>query len=344
MRATLPAITVKNMVSNVFIFYNYKIESVTVISYIMGIVSDAEIIQLAENNGCSNVLIERPKDKTRGKSTIYVNYTCECGNPNGGTLWYRFKKNPRCVGCAIAIKRGSDEETIRQTLIGSNLEYVGHKRVFLLGNVKTFVKFICECDKDTTRIIKESPIEQLKYDKSKCNICAQTRRNAGTKQAFIERGDEINAKRINTVRERYGVDYVTQDNEIRIRSAKNGYLSKKYIFPSGREISCQGYEPLAYDILLKSNIDEDDIWTDDVIGSCRAFPKFIYEFCEIQHRYFPDIYVASEDKFIEVKSDYTMNVEYDKNILKAQTVKKYGYNIEIWIFNGSKKLIEILRF
>jgi hypothetical protein len=97
-----------------------------------------------------------------------------------------------------------------------------------------------------------------------------------------------------------------QNNEVKALAMKNSYYVKNYTFPSGHIISCQGYEPLAINLLLRNGIDENDIWIDDQVGSCKAFPKFMYEYDDSIHRYYPDIYVASEDRFIEVKSEYTM--------------------------------------
>jgi len=41
-------------------------------------------------------------------------------------------------------------------------------------------------------------------------------------------------------------------------------------------------------------------------------PEIWYEFEDKRRRYYPDIYIKSQNKIIEVKSDYTFYKEYDK--------------------------------
>lgn len=43
-------------------------------------------------------------------------------------------------------------------------------------------------------------------------------------------------------------------------------------------------------------------------------------------------YIKSQNKIIEVKSDYTFYKEYDKNLAKAQRVLSLGYSFEFRIY------------
>lgn len=305
-------------------------------------VTDETILAFAAEHACTNVVITRPKDR-RGKHGIYISYTCACGKP-AGTLWKRFKVHPMCKSCSFSTDRGNDDNSIREMLHASGLEFISCERRFLNGKVKAFVKFICTCDKDTSRVVNEMAVEHLKYDKSKCTRCVRDRIRSGLIKAFSERLDEINSKRIATNRSKYGVDNVIQNPEIALKASKNNYLQKDYKFPSGRVVSCQGYEPLAYELLLSKGVDEEDIYVEKDITDSAAFPTFKYEYEGKARRYLPDIYIASEDKIIEVKSDYTFEIQRERNILKALSVKKYGYAVEIWIFNKYNKLIQTLTF
>jgi hypothetical protein len=205
------------------------------------------------------------------------------------------------------------------------------------------VKFICDCDRETTRVIRETQWDIL-LSGGKCVDCGNKRRKESNVKVYAENGAAIYEKNKKTTLEKYGVEHVMQCAEIAERSLKNSYLRKTYTFPSGNEVLCQGYEPLAFDMLLQQGVEEIDIFTDKMIGSYSMLPKFMYEFDGSTRRYYPDIYVASEDKFIEVKSDYTLGLDREKVFLKAQTVKKYGYDIEIWVFDKRETLIEVIEF
>jgi len=48
-------------------------------------------------------------------------------------------------------------------------------------------------------------------------------------------------------------------------------------------------------------------------------------------RYYPDIYIKSENKIIEVKSDYTMKQHKNINLLKRQACLDKGLQFEFMI-------------
>lgn len=110
--------------------------------------------------------------------------------------------------------------------------------------------------------------------------------------------------------------------------------TKDYIMPSNTIRRIQGYEHLALDELIKNNIEEDDIVT-----KRKEMPliNYYYILDKKNHRYFPDIWIKSENKIIEVKSMYTYNKELIKNIMKALATRKLGYNFEFWIYIPGKK-------
>lgn len=51
----------------------------------------------------------------------------------------------------------------------------------------------------------------------------------------------------------------------------------------------------------------------------------------IRHRYYPDIYIKSENQVIEVKSTYTFNKEKEKNLLKQDSVLNKNINFKFVI-------------
>jgi hypothetical protein len=62
---------------------------------------------------------------------------------------------------------------------------------------------------------------------------------------------------------------------------------------------------------------------------CIGFFHYFYE--NKEHRYYPDIYIKSENRVIEVKSLYTFNKEKEKNLLKRNSVLNKGINFNFII-------------
>ena len=121
----------------------------------------------------------------------------------------------------------------------------------------------------------------------------------------------------------------SQVTEIFEKMNKNGYASKDYIFPSGKVVRIRGYEWKALDELLKI-YDESEIEV-----ATKKIPKIKYYWSDgSEHYYFPDIYIKKENLLIEVKSDYTMLKDFEKNQRKAVATKKNGYNFKFMIYEG----------
>ena len=108
--------------------------------------------------------------------------------------------------------------------------------------------------------------------------------------------------------------------------------------PSGKIIQIQGYEHYALNELLF----EEDIHEDDIITSRAEVPEVWYYNNGANHKYYTDIYIKSQNKCIEVKSDYTFEKEKEEVLCKQQAVKNIGIECEVWIFNQKGKLIEKL--
>ena len=100
--------------------------------------------------------------------------------------------------------------------------------------------------------------------------------------------------------------------------------------PSGNIVNYQGYENYALDELLLN-------YTEDQINNERfKIPIIKYILNNKQYNYYPDIYIKSENKIIEVKSEWTYKCDLIKNILKALSTRKTGYNFEFWIYTDKQ--------
>ena len=139
----------------------------------------------------------------------------------------------------------------------------------------------------------------------------------------------IKNKSKETCLKKYGYEYPSQNKKIMEKISKNCYKSKKLIFPSGKEIICQGYEPFALEELLKNNICEDDI-----ITGCKNVPTIWYnDDLGKKHRHYVDIFIPSQNKCIEIKSKWTVNIKktmFLKNKLLQKNwdiFMKFGFTI-----------------
>ena len=94
-----------------------------------------------------------------------------------------------------------------------------------------------------------------------------------------------------------------------------------------------GYEHYAFSDLINV-IQEDDI--ENV-----KLPVFDYTKPDGSiHTYLPDIFIKSQNKFIEVKSIYTITQDTDVICIKQQAVKDAGYECEIWVYNEKGEKVE----
>jgi hypothetical protein len=145
--------------------------------------------------------------------------------------------------------------------------------------------------------------------------------------------DEISAitdKKIDTMRERFGVDWISQSPEISEKQ-QNRFNHKEFKFPSGRVDRVQGFEPAMLKILLEEGIDEYDIVT-----SRKDVPEIWYEDNGGKHRYFPDIYIKSQNKIIEVKSTWTWSNDEERTRKKIQKCQELGYDAEVYVIDNNK--------
>ena len=134
------------------------------------------------------------------------------------------------------------------------------------------------------------------------------------------------AKAKKTIRERYGVDYVSQVPEIHLKQQRTRF--KLYTLPSGTVIKVQGYEPRALDILLTMTTE------DNIVTKRSLLPNIWYENSDhTKHRYFIDIMLVNENKLIEVKSTYTYSKDLNNNLRKKEACLALGYLFEFWVFS-----------
>lgn len=149
------------------------------------------------------------------------------------------------------------------------------------------------------------------------------------------KSEEFKVKFKQTMLERYGVEHIMQYTPAFNNQKKTNFKWKKFMFPSGRIEKIQGYEGFALTELLDAGYDESDIVISN--SEIESFTgKVWYDDFENdkQRKYYPDIYIKSENKVIEVKSNYTFKQNLQINLLKQKAVESLGISFEFWIYNS----------
>jgi len=294
---------------------------------------------------------------------ININFKCQCGEEGIKNCLQLIKVSGAfCTKCTRLKSTQKQKETnlkkygvectihaplIKECIIKNNVDKYGVENIFSSLEIQKQIKNTMmerygvehisqtdECKQKT----KNTCLERYGVD----YVSSTSEFRDKVKQTFIKNYGVDNPNKTKEIRdkikrtnvERYGVEYPSQCKEISEKTQKNSKRYKEYKMPSGDIRKVQGYEPFALDILLKK-YKEDDIKTDR-----KDIPRITYIVNEINKFYFPDIYIPSENKIIEVKSSWTYKCKLDNIQEKANATKK-GFNYEIWIFDakGNRTII-----
>jgi hypothetical protein len=287
---------------------------------------------------------EFKKESCELLDTEYINsntkmkYLCKCANESSIT-WDSFKQGHRCSQCY-----GNEKLTykyIKNYFTEHSCELLETEYI----NSYTKMKYKCKDNHITNiswdnfkqgyRCITCSGKEKLTFEfvynyfkEQNCELLESKYINANTLMKYrcecqciskIVFGHFQNGTRCMTC----GFD----------KQEKSSKLFKQFKFPSGEIKNIQGYENLALDELIKIFKEE------DIITKRSEMPKIIYKLKDKEHRYYPDIWIKSINKIIEVKSYYTYKKELIKNINKALVTRKLNFDFEFWIYTPEKKNI-----
>lgn len=124
--------------------------------------------------------------------------------------------------------------------------------------------------------------------------------------------------------EKFGVEHPMQNSHILEKTVRHAYKRKSFIWQTGETSLVQGNEP----IVLKE-LEESGYKFSDVLTSVKDMPEIWYVHDGNQHRYYPDIFIPSENLIIEVKSEYTLNKELNKNEAKFEAVRNAGFEFRL---------------
>jgi hypothetical protein len=226
-------------------------------------------------------------------------------------------------------------------------------------NQRMHVKFRCPCGTETTKRFEMLNVYRLPYcegcsklkmiEKGKITCMEKYGVDNGAKAPEVlkrvkdiwnekfgghpKQTKEVQDKWKATCLEKYG-GHPNQNKEVQAKSEATSYHYKTYMMPSGNLVKYQGYEDLALNELVQV-YEEDDI----CIGRANI-PLVDYYIDDKKHVYFPDFYIKSENKVIEVKSEWTIQLKRGNIDEKALATVKAGYKYEIWVYNDKKMKVE----
>lgn len=131
---------------------------------------------------------------------------------------------------------------------------------------------------------------------------------------------------------KYGTENSMQNKEVHAKKVANSKNKKEYKSPSGivhiLESSCE----------IRAMEELHTIYQDNDIQTGKNAPVIKYN----NKYYFPDIYIKSINKIIEVKSEYTYKSFLKETYDKAKACIDAGYDFDLWIYIDKSDKKEII--
>jgi len=226
-------------------------------------------------------------------------------------------------------------------------------------NQRLVVKFRCSCGAETSKRFEMLYIYRYPY----CEVCSLKNKEKRKQTSNLEKYGVINTASLKEVKDKikdtyeekfgghpkktkevqekwkatcldkYG-GHPNQNKEVQAKSEATSFHYKDYMMPSGIIVKYQGYENLALEELVQQYEEE------DICCGRLNIPTIDYYKNDTKHVYFPDIYIKSENKIIEVKSEWTITLKRGNVEEKALATVKAGYKYEIWVYNVKKVKVE----
>lgn len=298
--------------------------------YSQEVVRQKTVIEaLCSNNDCSDIV-------KKSFSAFLINTLCtKC------VKIQKYKKVKETFLKNYGVVNPNMLKSVRDKVANTNLIKYGCIHTFQNETIKNKIKDTMIKQYGVDNPIKNSKIREKKEETClKIYGCKNPSSNIEVRNKFkktcIEKfgveypsqNNSIKIKKEETCLKNYGVKNPTQNPEIAEKASNNSYQTKIYTFPSGNTIKYQGYENFALDELI-TNINEEDI-----INSKKNVPTIWYTTDDgKKHRHYVDIFIPTQNRCIEVKSEWYFNQSKDVIMLKQNAAKELGYKYEIWVYN-----------
>ena len=314
----------------------------------------------------ANIICENYSNIKLNKSSIIL-YSCSCGNKQCSNKFSYMYKNSGafCKDCIkinrinktkatnlkkygkeyisqvndiknkvkktnlinFGVEYGLQSKTVKDKTKATNLEKYGVEHISQTELVKNKVK--------ETNLQKYGISCLLSLDSFRDKIKLINTEKYGVQNVLQSK--EIRDKIKATNLEKYGVEFVMQNATILNKATKNSFRRKEIKKTDGTTIFLQGYEPQAYNILLRT-YNENSIITDNALKPTIWWSDDNNK----KHRYYPDFFIPNDNLIIEIKSirTYLLGNIINKIQKTKEAVKTLGYRYEIWILDIKGNILQ----
>lgn len=232
------------------------------------------------------------------------------------------------------VEHNAQREDVKQTITESIMQKYGVKHAQQHKSVSEKTK--------QTNLQKYGTTCTVHSDTIKEKIKQDNLEKYGVEYSFQR--EDVKDKIKSTNLERYGFENAQHNASVRSKQIKSAFSMKTLTAPNGKIFNYQGYEKYIIEKLISNGISECNILTEEELIDHELMPEFWYEHNGKIHRYYPDMFIVTQNKFIEVKSTYTYELEPEVVIAKAKCVYDRGYNMEIYVLNMKKEIVNLIKF
>jgi hypothetical protein len=297
---------------------------------------------------CKNTILEKYGVENPSQNETIKNKKIETSLKNWGVKYpsqnneIKNKKKETNI-LNLGVEYPTQNKEVQQKIKQTNLQNLGVEYTFQSEIVKDKIKQTNlqnlgveypTQNKEVQQKIKETNLQNLgvEYPSQNKDIKNKTVETCLQKYGckYSLQNEEIKKKGKETCLKKYGCEHPFQNGEIMEKNINSSFTKKEYIFPSGNIIKIQGYEHFALnELIINENIEETDI-----ITGVKNVPTIWYhDENGKQRRHYVDIFIPSQNRCIEVKSEWTYQLQINTILLKQEAAKELGYTYEIWIFD-----------
>lgn len=147
----------------------------------------------------------------------------------------------------------------------------------------------------------------------------------------------VKNKKKETTTTNYGVENPSQSHVIHAKKSLHA-KNKRTISECGKEYNLEGYEPIALRELLSQHNADNVLHHEEIT---KLIGPLKYQFNKKTSLYHPDFYIKSQNKIIEVKSEYWFKRDFEKNLAKKAACLNHGFVFEFWVYE-SKNLTKLV--
>lgn len=218
-------------------------------------------------------------------------------------------------------------------------QYAPNDTLYLLANQLTEFRRCCVCGAELTR---SNHVRGARYCGNKCykSDPSVNAKISAIKKLQYENKDwklAVERKKIATNMRKLGVAHPMQNSACFEKQQSASYQSYEYRGLTG----LRGYEKYAVDLLLRRGIQLTDIEVGTAALRELDIEFWYHDIEGKRRRYHPDLFIRSTRTFVEVKSDYTMEIAEEDGswFFKGKSVTRNGFNLQFLMFGENKSLL-----